>query len=247
MPTAAKAKPKRRAKPDPVKAWSKRLDRTRPGLMNDTLAALATMYGRPTWGRVYDPTSELILTTLSANSADIGAEKAFNQLCRRWPAPGSAVRGEAAAPIFRTGWGGVGIGEQGADWAAVEFADIAALTDVIRIGGLANQKAPRIQAALRHIREQRGGYGLAFLGAMTPPDALGGRAEVHGIGRKSASVVLLFAFGMPLMPVDRHIERVAMRIGLIPDQSANAEQMHGILQNQLTADNVHEAHVNLFT
>ena len=71
--------------------------------------------------------------------------------------------------------------------------------------------------------------------------------QVNGIGRKTASVVLLFSFGMPLMPVDRHIERVAMRIGLLPAKIANAEQMHDMLQNQLTADNVHEAHVNLIT
>jgi endonuclease III len=238
---------KKRAKPDPVKTWIKRLDRQRPNLMNDTLTALQTMYGRPTWGRVYDPTSELILTMLSANSADIGAEKAFNQLCRAYPAPGSELRGATAEPIFRTGWGGVGISERVADWAAVEFADIAQLTDVIRIGGLANQKAPRIQAALRHIREQRGDYSLEFLGGMTPPDALAWLTQVNGIGRKTASVVLLFSFGMPLMPVDRHIERVAMRIGLIPAKIANAEQMHDMIQNQLTADSVHEAHVNLIT
>jgi endonuclease-3 len=243
----ARAKPKRRAKPDPVKTWIKRLDRQRPNLMNDTLAALQTMYGRPTWGRVYDPTSELILTMLSANSADIGAEKAFNQLCRRYPPPDSQVRGDAAEPIFRTGWGGVGISERVADWAAIEFADIGELTVVIRFGGLANQKAPRIQAALRHIREQRGDYSLEFLGDMTPPDALAWLTQVNGIGRKTASVVLLFSFGMPLMPVDRHIERVAMRIGLIPAKIANAEQMHDMIQNQLTADNVHEAHVNLIT
>ena len=41
--------------------------------MPDTLDALRLMYGRPTWQRVYNPTSELVLTMLSANSADINA------------------------------------------------------------------------------------------------------------------------------------------------------------------------------
>ncbi len=241
----AKAKPKRRAKPDPVKSWVKRLDKQRPNLMNDTLDALRTMYGQPEWHRVYDPTSELILTMLSANSADINAEKAFDLLCQHWPSPHKAA-GDGT-PRFRKGWGGVGIKEAAADWAAVEFADIAELTDVIRPGGLANQKAPRIQAALRHIREQRGDYSLEFLADLTPADALAWLTQVNGIGRKTASVVLLFSFGYPLMPVDRHIERVAMRIGLIPKKIANAEQMHDMLQMQLTEGNVHEAHVNLIT
>jgi endonuclease-3 len=218
--------------------------------MRDTLEALATMYGRPTWQRVHDPTSELVLTMLSANSADINAEKAFDLLCRHWPPPRPThgpADGPAGGLVTRPGWGGAGIGESAADWAAVEFADIGELTDVIRPGGLANQKAPRIQAALRHIREQRGDYSLEFLGDLPPADALAWLTQVNGIGRKTASVVLLFSFGMPLMPVDRHIERVAMRIGLIPTKIANAEQMHDMLQNQLTADNVHEAHVNLIT
>ncbi len=83
---AKKPAKRKRAKPDPVKAWTRRLDRYRPNLMADTLAALRTMYGKPEWQRVYDPTSELILTMLSANSADINAEKAFDALCRHWPA-----------------------------------------------------------------------------------------------------------------------------------------------------------------
>jgi endonuclease-3 len=241
----AKAKPKRRAKPDPVKTWVKRLEKTRPALMDDTLAALRTMYGTPAWQRVYDPTSELILTMLSANSADINAEKAFDLLCRHWPGPNRPA-GDGT-PQFRKGWGGVGIKETAADWAAVEFADVGELTDVIRPGGLANQKAPRIQAALRHIRERRGDYSLEFLAELTPADALAWLTQVNGIGRKTASVVLLFSFGYPLMPVDRHIERVAMRIGLIPTKIANDEQMHDMLQAQLTEGNVHEAHVNLIT
>ena len=236
---------RRRARPDPVKTWTRRLDRTRPNLMPDTLSALRSMYGIPTWQRVYDPTSELILTMLSANSADINAEKAFDLLCRHWPARGRA-EGATPAPKFRSGWGGVGISEAAADWAAVEFADIGELTDVIRPGGLANQKAPRLQAALRHIREQRGDYSLEFLGQVTPADALAWLTQVNGIGRKTASVVLLFSFGMPLMPVDRHIERVAIRIGLIP-KKVTAEQAHDMLQAQLEAGNVHQAHVNLIT
>jgi endonuclease-3 len=238
-------KPKRRAKPDPVRAWVKRLDRTRPSLMADTLSALRQMYGTPTWQRVYDPTSELVLTMLSANSADINAEKAFDLLGRRWPPQASAIASEAGL-VTRPGWGGKGIGETGADWAAVEFADIGELTDVIRPGGLANQKAPRIQAALRYIREQRGDYSLEFLGDLTPADALAWLTQVNGIGRKTASVVLLFSFGMALMPVDRHIERVSIRVGLIP-KKVTAEQAHDMLQAQLETDQVHEAHVNLIT
>jgi hypothetical protein len=109
-----KARPKRR-KIDPVKSWVNGLARYRPGLADDTLAALASMYGTPVWQRVHDPTSELILTILSANSADINAERAFDELSRRWPSlAGNATIDEK---IYRPGWGGVGIGHATPDWA----------------------------------------------------------------------------------------------------------------------------------
>ena len=237
MPTVKKRK---RAKPDPVRTWLRRLDRTRPKLMADTLAGLREMYGAPTWQRVYDPTSELILTMLSANSADINAEKAFDALCRQWPGAGKGGAG------YRAGWGGVGIAESGADWAAIADAALDELIDVIRPGGLAPTKAPRIQAVLARIREERGDHSLEFLGALLPAEARRWLTQVPGIGRKTASVVLLFSFGMPLMPVDRHIERVSKRIGIVPAK-ANIDQVHDMLQAQLPDEFVHEAHVNLIT
>ena len=242
-PVRKPAKPRRR-KVDPVRGWTSRLNRYRPELMNDTLGALREMYGKPQWQRVYDPTSELILTILSANSADINAEKAFDALCRHWPAlPGDAPNDR---PVYRAGWGGVGIEESVANWAAVADAPLDELVDVIRPGGLAPTKAPRIQAVLRKIFEERGDYSLEFLGAMDKGAALAWLTAIPGIGRKTASVVLLFAFGMPWMPVDRHIERVAKRIGLVP-LKATAEQAHDYLQNLLADELVHEAHVNLIT
>ena len=246
MPATKRPPAKRkRAKPDPVKAWHSRLRRYRPSLMPDTLDALRLMYGRPTWQRVYDPTSELVLTMLSANSADINAEKAFDALCRHWPAQ-DGKQSVGAKSGFRAGWGGVGIEEGEADWSAIADAPLEELIDVIRPGGLGPTKAPRIQAVLRKILDERGDFSLEFLGERTPADAIAWLTQIPGIGRKTASVVLLFSFGMPLMPVDRHIERVTKRIGLVPPK-ATPEQAHDYLQVQLDDERVHEAHVNLIT
>jgi len=235
---------KRRRLADPARTWARRLARSRPELVDDTLAALRQMYGVPVWQRVYNPTSELILTILSANSADINAEKAFDMLCRRWPPQGYTQA--AGGAVYRQGWGGVGIEQAEADWAAVADAPLDELIDVIRPGGLAPTKAPRIQAVLRRIVEERGDYSLDFLGDLPPLEALAWLTSIPGIGRKTASVVLLFSFGMPLMPVDRHVERVSKRIGLIPAK-ATAVQAHDYLQALLAAEQVHEAHVNLIT
>ena len=249
-PTAArKTTAKRRRKPaDPARAWARRLARYRPGLVDDTLAALRQMYGTPVWQRVHDPTSELILTILSQNSADINAERAFDALSARWPSTALADNtGARSEKVNRPGWGGLGIGQAAPpEWAAVAHAPIEELIEVIRPGGLAPQKAHTILAALARIEQDRGDYSLEFLGELAPLDALAWLMSIPGIGRKTASVVLLFSFGMPLMPVDRHVERVAKRIGLLPPK-ATALQAHDYFLALLAPEQAHEAHVNLIT
>jgi endonuclease III len=282
-PAAAKPKKpatRKRRPPDRAKAWVRSLGRSRRDLVPFVLDGLASAYGHPTWQRVHDPTSELVLTILSQNSADVNAEQAFEALRRAYPGrssdmpldalpvdtspegPRSDLRTsddrprEAAADtrpdpagtvpkINRPGWGGAGLDDATPpDWDAVERAPIDELTNVIRSGGLANQKAPRIQAALRTIRDQTGSHSLEFLGDRSALDARDWLTAIDGIGRKTASVVLLFSFGTPLMPVDRHVERVSHRIGLIPPK-ASADDAHELYLAMLEPDQVYEAHVNL--
>ncbi len=46
-----------------------------------------------------------------------------------------------------------------------------------------------------------------------PPD-MEGLTALHGVGRKTASIVLGAAFKIPAVAVDRHVARVATRLGL---------------------------------
>jgi endonuclease-3 len=175
------------------------------------------MYGLPSWSRRRDPTDELVVTILAQHTSDLNAERAFAELRRRLPT-----------------------------WAAVEDAPLPELEAAIASGGLARQKAPRIQAALRAIRDERGDHSLEFLAALTPIAARDWLTLIPGIGKKTASVVLLFCFGMPLMPVDTHVHRVTRRIGLVPPR-ASPDEAHERLLVDLPPDAVYEAHVNLIT
>jgi endonuclease III len=242
---STKPKPRRKAKrrrPDPALAWARRVARYRPRLLEDTLDALTSIYGRQVWRRRLDPTSELILTILTQNSADINAEKAFVALRNAYP---SGLADEIHEP--GVGWGGEGL-PPGAppDWTAVENAPIEELVDVIRPGGLAPTKAPRLQATLRRIREERGNHSLEFLGEMEPLAARDWLTTIPGIGKKTASVLLLFCFNQPLMPVDRHVERVAKRIGLVPVKAhpdLATDQFNAMLA--AAPERTYEAHVLL--
>ena len=234
------AKRKKRRAPDPIKAWVKRLDRTRPNLVRDVLDGLASIHGHPTWQRRLDPTSELILTILTQNNADTNAEKAFEALRAAYPS-GLPPQQHNPGP----GWGGEGLPDGAPpDWDAMERAPVQELVDVIRPGGLANQKAPRLQAVLRTIREARGDYSLEFLAEMQPLEARAWLTSMDGIGKKTASILLAFSFGMPLMAVDRHVERVSHRVGLIPAK-ASADDAHDYYLAMLQPNEMYEAHVNL--
>jgi len=124
------------------------------------------------------------------------------------------------------------------DYAAIEAAPHDELAETIRVAGLPDQKAARIQRALAAVREETGGaYSLAFLDALSTDDAKAWLTEIKGVGPKTASVVLNFHFGKPTMAVDTHVERVSKRFGLVPESASNArahDVLDGVVPDELT-------------
>ena len=59
--------------------------------------------------------------------------------------------------------------------------------------------------------------------------------DLPGVGPKTAAVVLSFALGMPAMPVDTHIHRVARRLGLIRPETS-ADDAHDVLEEIVPPD-----------
>lgn len=115
-------------------------------------------------------------------------------------------------------------------WAQIEAASTRSVADAIRSGGLADSKAPRIQAILAQIHEREGAYDLARLRALDDEQARDYLMALPGIGPKTAAVVLSFALGRDALPVDTHVHRVSKRLGLIPAK-ATAERADRILHD----------------
>ncbi|MGC4193221.1 MAG: endonuclease III [Thermomicrobiales bacterium] len=120
-------------------------------------------------------------------------------------------------------------------WHAVIAADPAEVADAIRMGGLANQKAPRIQGVLEEVEERTGGFDLGFLSDLPLEEAKTWLTSLHGVGPKTAACVLIFALGRPAQPVDTHVHRLSLRIGLVPPKTS-AERSENILE-ALLGDN----------
>lgn len=178
-------------------------------------AALREVYGSLTWVQNQDAMDELISCILSQNTSDNNRDRGFFALKARYPA-----------------------------WQAVLDAPTAELIDTIRMAGLANQKAPRIQQVLRRIQAERGAFDLDFLRDLPLNDARDWLLSLDGIGPKTAAIVLCFAFGRAAFPVDTHIHRVGMRTGFLPE-GISADKAHPVMEAIIPPDAHYEFHLHL--
>jgi endonuclease-3 len=181
------------------------------------LDRLRDHYGEPSVHRRLAPLDELVLTILSQNTSDVNCGRAYASMRARFP-----------------------------EWADVRDADTAELEEVLRPGGLAAQKAPRIQAVLRELSQDGGPPRLDWAAELGPADAMARLEALPGVGPKTASCVLLFSLDVPVMPVDTHVGRVARRLGLIPDRMADGPA-HAMLTALVPDARMLEAHLLFIT
>ena len=88
------------------------------------------------------------------------------------------------------------------------------------------------------------GLDLGWLAGQEPEAAMAFLTALPGVGRKTASCVLLFSLGVPVMPVDTHIHRIALRLGLIGPR-VSADAAHPLLTAITPPDRMLEAHLLL--
>lgn len=100
-------------------------------------------------------------------------------------------------------------------WEAIRDAPLVELIGTLSPATFPEVKAPYIQGFLKRVFEERGEASIDFLKEMPTQDALNWLMKSPGIGIKTASLVLLFCFSKPIMPVDTHVHRVSQRVGLI--------------------------------
>ena len=178
---------------------------------------LGEEYGIKPWAARRDPMHELISTILSHRTTQANEATAFRQL---WATYGS--------------------------WVAIRDAPVDDVAEAIAPANWPEQKAPRIQAVLARIIAERGEASIDFLADLAPEEGMAWLRSLPGVGPKTASLVLLFCFAKPVLPVDTHVHRVSGRIGLIGPR-ATAEQAHELLPGLLphTAAVLWNFHLNM--
>ncbi|MHA3772049.1 endonuclease III domain-containing protein [Verrucomicrobiota bacterium sgz303538] len=154
-----------------------------------------------------DPLSELISSLLSHRTRNRDSGRAFKQLRAKFPT-----------------------------WEQVRDAPTVEIQEQISPATWPELKAPRIQAILRHITELRGELSLYFVADLNVPEARAWLEQLPGVGPKTSAAVLSFStLRKPALPVDSHHHRVAVRLGLIPQDMA-VGPAHKALEAQFPAD-----------
>jgi len=180
---------------------------------------LARAYGsghaaRPT-PEQRDPLDELILTLLSQHTSDINRDRAFEALRARYPS-----------------------------WDEVLGARVTSVRAAINPGGLAATKAPRIQAILREVLDREGRLSLARLHDMRDDEVVAYLTSLPGIGVKTAACVLAFSLGRPALPVDTHVQRIAVRLGFAR-MNDRVERVQHIWESMIPPSKRKDLHLDL--
>lgn len=158
---------------------------------------------------------ELIATVLSQATSDRNSERAFAELKDAF-----------------------------ACWDEVLAAPVAKVADAIRSGGIADQKARRIQLILAEIQAREGRIDLRRLDELDDAAIEEYFTSLPGVGPKTAACVLVFAMGRPAFPVDTHVHRIATRLGWLPP-GTTAERAHRALSSAVPPDLRYDLHIAL--
>lgn len=174
------------------------------------------------WGRLRRPAKRrrtgldtLVGTILSQNTNDANSGEAFRRLKRRFPS-----------------------------WRAALDAPRREVERAIRVGGLAPGKSRAIQGVLRWLARERGRLSLDFVRRLSTAEAMERLTDLDGVGVKTAAVTLSFAYGREVFPVDTHIRRVCVRLGLAPE-GATAEEVFETLGPHVPRGAAYSLHLQM--
>lgn len=172
----------------------------------DVYQRLIALHGeRPLTPR-REPMHELVSTILSHRTTQQNEQQAYDNMWRRF-----------------------------GSWEAIRDAPLDALTEAIAPTNFPEVKAPYIKGSLERIFALRGEASIDFLRDLPTDEALTWLTDLPGVGIKTASLVLLFCFSKPVLPVDTHVHRVSQRVGLIGPK-VDPTAAHAILLPLLPPD-----------
>jgi endonuclease III len=212
---------------------------------------LRAVYGIPRMAPHGDALAELVLTVLSQSTNDRNRDVAYLRL-RTWLATWEAVRD---APIVEV--------EEAIRPGGISKVKSRRIQAILRAISEAGGGSPveRSPVGVEGPPLQEDGLGgpieftqlndrtpselsLEWLASVPLARARDYLTSLPGVGRKTAACVLLFAYGLRDVPVDTHVSRVGMRLGLLR-AGAPFEELHDQMLALTPPGEELELHVNL--
>jgi endonuclease-3 len=178
------------------------------------LGALRRYFELPDWrNATRDAFETLVRTVISQNTTSKNTARAFENLSKRFEITPESL----------------------------SKANEAEVVEAIRVAGLHRSKGRALRKLSSVILEEYGGS-LDFIFKVPLEQARERLIELHGVGPKTADVVLLFSAKKPTLPVDTHVNRVSKRLALV-DVRADYEQVRKGLQMLFDHADYYAVHV----
>ena len=174
---------------------------------------LRELYGRPVNEPHGHPIAELVKTVLSQHTNDRNRDRAFAALRERFPT-----------------------------WEEVRDAPVEELEEAIRPGGLAKQKAPRIQQILERLGDPPD---LDWTETAPREESLEFLLDLPGVGRKTVGLRPDLHLGHPRDPGRRPHPPGRRAARPVPRQAASFERAHDEMLAVVDPDDAYELHMNL--
>lgn len=182
--------------------------------VNKITEILAREYADPTLGNFRDPLDEIVFILLSEKTDESKYEKAFRNLKARF-----------------------------ARWEELLDASVQDIEKAITIAGMARRRAQLLQLMFRAIVTRFGRLDLSILASMSAEKAEKELLTLPGVGHKAARCVLLYCFDFPVLPIDIHTYRLAVRLGVL-SRRVSYDKSHLILPKLIPPPLRRSFHVN---
>jgi endonuclease-3 len=183
---------------------------------NKILDALQETYSLPKWTiATKNPFETLIKTIISQNTNDQNTARAFERLSNRFRIVPEILAKAKIQDIERS----------------------------IKVAGLYRNKS-RVIKHISQVIVQNYESDMNRILQLPLEDARNALLSLHGVGPKTADVVLLFAGKRPTIPVDTHVNRVSKRLGLV-STSADYEAVRRTLQSLFSPSDFLSVHILL--
>jgi DNA (cytosine-5)-methyltransferase 1 len=175
---------------------------------------LAAEYNSPFLSNKTDPLDEIVFILLSEKTDEAKYIRAFDNLKSQFP-----------------------------EWSQVLAAPPAQIERAIAVAGMGKRRSLLLKRLLRAVVENFGSLDLSKLSSMTAEAAEQELMHLPGVGRKTARCVLLYCFDFPMLPVDIHTYRLAIRLGIL-SRRISYEESHTVLPRLIPPALRRDFHVN---